>query len=127
MGTVKKSSVYDRKFKTYKTEHESIEGDELSFDELIERFKSMKQKYLEHEFLYKRTVSVCTNHIWLTVNIKGMETDNEYNKRIERYEKSKITKAAVVEKKRQAILKKKIDEFKRLKKLLESEVDVNTL
>ncbi len=129
MNTTKKSSVYDRKIKKYHTNTEVISYRDLhTFDEFIEKIKSLKQKYLEHEFLYKRTVTFDLHgYLEMEITVSGMETENEYKKRIEKYEKTKVARNAAEEKRRAQLLKKEIEEFKKLKKSLESKVNLDAI
>jgi hypothetical protein len=129
MNTTKTTSIYDRKIKKFHVHTEVINHRNLhTFDEFIEQLKALKQKYLEHEFLYKRTVTFDLHGgLLLDITVSGPESENEYKKRIEKYEKSKITREAAAEKRRAESLKKEIEKFKQLKKSLGSKVDLNTI
>ena len=125
----KKSNVYDRREFTYLEAHENL-PDQSSFDEIIDYFKKLKQKYLEHEFLYKRKVLFRPN--WfsegtITIQVVGPETDEIYNKRIEQYEKRLAAQKTSTEKRKQIELNKRIKEFKKMKEFLAKEIDISKI
>lgn len=125
----KKSNVYDRREITYLEVHENL-PDQFSFDEIIDYFKKLKQKYLEHEFLYKRKVLFRSN--WfsegtITIQVVGPETDEIYNKRIEQYEKRLAAQKTYTEKRKQSDLNKRIKEFKKMKESLSKEIDISKI
>lgn len=125
----KKSSVYDRREILILEEYAEL-PEKSSFDEIIKYFTKLKQQYLEHEFLYKRKVFV--RPTWyedeaLTIEVVGPESDEEYNKRIEKYEKRLVAQKISTEKRKQNELNKRIKEYKKIKESLEKEIDISKI
>jgi hypothetical protein len=124
------TSSKQRKIIRISTDHYSVFGlcyednnSPLTFDHMIEKIKQLKQKYLEQEFLYKRSIRIDINAGYIVVHVERLETDKEYETRIKKAETLAVNRAKkLAEKlaeKKEKELKDKIKLFNKLKKELE--------
>lgn len=90
----------------------------VSFDQAVEVMKGIRQKYLEHSFLYQRDVKIVCKWGSFYVLVTRQETDAEYQARLAKAAKAaktrRIKSAAADQKKAEQIKAKELEELARL-------------
>ena len=99
----------------------------LTFDKIIKIFQDIKQKYLEHEFLYRRKINIELGTYGFAVTADRPETDKEYESRMKKAERAALASKVSAERRKEQKLIKEINEFKKLKKILSQKVDIETI